>query len=42
MKHWRIEDVAWDKFDRARLDPSLVALVKAAAMVEHVFEPGVP
>ena len=35
MKHWRIEDVAWDKFDRARLDPSLVALVKAAAMVER-------
>jgi hypothetical protein len=35
MKHWRMEDVAWDKFDPARLDPSLVALVKAAAMVER-------
>jgi rubrerythrin len=35
MKHWRIEDVAWDQFDPARLDPSIVALVKAAAMVER-------
>ena len=35
MKHWRLEDVAWDKFDPARLDPSLVSLVKAAAMVER-------
>ena len=34
MKHWRIEDVAWDRFDPARVDPGIVSLVKAAAMVE--------
>lgn len=35
MKHWRIEDVAWDQFDPARVDPDVVPLVKAAAMVER-------
>ncbi len=35
MKHWRIEQVAWDRFDPARVDPSLIPLVKAAAMVER-------
>jgi hypothetical protein len=35
MKHWHIDDVAWDRFDPARVDPALVPLVKAAAMVER-------
>ena len=35
MKHWRIEQVAWDRFDPAKLDPDVVPLVKAAAMVER-------
>lgn len=35
MKHWRLEDVGWDQFDPAKLDPALVPLVKAAAMVER-------
>lgn len=35
MKHWRLEDVAWDQFDPGKLDASLVAIVKAAAMVER-------
>jgi hypothetical protein len=35
MKHWRIEQVAWDRFDPTRVDPALVPLVKAAAMVER-------
>jgi hypothetical protein len=35
MKHWRLEDVAWARFDPARVDPALVPLVKAAAMVER-------
>src|ERR1700759_5454868 len=35
MKHWRIEDVAWDAFDPAAVDPALLPLVKAAAMVER-------
>ncbi|MXP65441.1 ferritin-like domain-containing protein [Roseomonas sp. M0104] len=34
MKHWHIEQVAWNRFDPARLDPGIVPLVKAAAMVE--------
>ena len=35
MKHWRIADVAWDQFDPALVDPDIVPLVKAAAMVER-------
>lgn len=35
MKHWRIEDVAWDRFDPSAVDPDIVPLVKAAAMVER-------
>jgi hypothetical protein len=35
MKHWRIEDVAWDRFDPAKAERDLIPLVKAAAMVER-------
>ncbi len=35
MKHWRLDDVAWDRFDPAKVDPAIVPLVKAAAMVER-------
>jgi hypothetical protein len=35
MKHWRIEDVPWDQFDPTKLNPEIVALVKAAALVER-------
>jgi hypothetical protein len=35
MKHWRIEQVAWDRFDPTKVDPGVVPLVKAAAMVER-------
>jgi hypothetical protein len=35
MKHWRIDDVDWDRFDRTKIDPSIISLVKAAAMVER-------
>jgi hypothetical protein len=35
MKHWTIEQVAWDRFDPARVDPAIVPLVKAAARVER-------
>jgi rubrerythrin len=35
MKHWRIEDVAWDAFDPAAVDAAHIPLVKAAAMVER-------
>ncbi|HVZ09018.1 ferritin-like domain-containing protein [Rhodopila sp.] len=35
MKHWRLEDVAWEQFDPGAVDPDLIAIVKAAAMVER-------
>ncbi|MBN9508582.1 MAG: ferritin-like domain-containing protein [Alphaproteobacteria bacterium] len=35
MKHWKIDEVAWDRFDRSKVAPELVPLVKAAAMVER-------
>lgn len=35
MKHWHIDQVAWDRFDPAKVDPTVVPLVKAAAMVER-------
>lgn len=35
MKHWHIDEVAWDRFDAAKLDPEIIPLVKAAAMVER-------
>jgi hypothetical protein len=35
MKHWRIDDIAWDRFEPAKLDPAIIPLVKAAAMVER-------
>ncbi len=35
MKHWRIDDVDWDRFDPAKVDPDIIPLVKAAAMVER-------
>ena len=35
MKHWRIEDVGWDRFEPAKVDPAILQLVKSAAMVER-------
>jgi hypothetical protein len=35
MKHWRLEQMPWDTFDATKVDPDVVALVKAAAMVER-------
>ncbi len=35
MKHWKLEQLGWDRFDPVRVDPALVPLVKAAAMVER-------
>jgi rubrerythrin len=35
MKHWRIEEIDWDRFDRSKVDPDLVPSIKAAAMVER-------
>jgi rubrerythrin len=35
MKHWHIEQIAWDSFDPTKVDPEVIPLVKAAAMVER-------
>jgi rubrerythrin len=35
MKLWTLDDIPWERFDRSRVDPDLVRLVKAASMVEH-------
>lgn len=35
MKHWTLEDVAWTAFQPGQVDPDIVPLVKAAAMVER-------
>lgn len=34
MKAWTLADIPWDRFDPARVDPEMVRIVKAAAMVE--------
>ncbi|PGH52969.1 rubrerythrin family protein [Azospirillum palustre] len=32
--HWRIDELPWDRFDASKIDPDLVPLIKAAALVE--------
>jgi hypothetical protein len=34
MKHWTLDQIAWDTFDPSKVDPGIVPLVKAAALVE--------
>ena len=34
MKHWTLDQIAWDGFDPARVDAGILSLVKAAALVE--------
>ncbi len=34
MPHWTQDDIPWDAFDPAQLDPDLLKLVKAAALTE--------
>ncbi|MBV9522473.1 MAG: ferritin-like domain-containing protein [Alphaproteobacteria bacterium] len=35
MGSWTLEDIAWDRFEPRKVDPGLVAIVKAASLVEH-------
>ena len=35
MKSWTLADIPWDRFDPAKVDPEMLRLVKAAAMVEY-------
>jgi hypothetical protein len=32
---WSLEDIAWSRFDRSKVEPAMLAAVKAAAMVEY-------
>ena len=32
---WTLEDIPWESFDRSRLDPEIIKLVKAASLVEY-------
>lgn len=34
MRHWTLDDIPWDAFDPARVDPELLRAVKAASLVE--------
>jgi hypothetical protein len=34
MKHWTLDTIPWDQFDRSRVDPEVIKIVKAASMVE--------
>ncbi len=34
-KRWTLEDIPWEKFDKNKVDPETMAIVRAASMVEH-------
>src|SRR5262245_9324334 len=35
MGHWTLDDISWDRFDRSKVDPELLKVVKAASLVER-------
>jgi hypothetical protein len=35
MGSWTLDDIPWARFDAGRLDPEIVSIVKAAALVEY-------
>ena len=35
MKDWTLDDIEWDRFDPSKVDPEILKIVKAAAMVER-------
>ncbi len=34
-QRWTLDDIHWDRFDGAKLDPEIVKIVKAASLVEY-------
>ncbi len=34
-RHWSIAELPWDRFDPSKIDPEMLKLVKAAALVEY-------
>jgi len=35
MGLWTLDDIPWDRFDRDKVEPDVVRIVKAASLVEH-------
>jgi len=35
MAHWTLDDIPWDRFESAKVDPEIVKIIKAASLVEH-------
>jgi hypothetical protein len=35
MARWSLDEIPWDRFDRSKLDPEIVPIVKAASLVEY-------
>jgi Fatty acid desaturase len=35
MSYWTLDDIRWNCFDRSKLDPEIVRIVKAASLVEY-------
>ena len=33
-KHWTLDDIPWEKFDRSKVDPDIEKIVRAASLVE--------
>lgn len=38
MGSWTLDDIAWDRFDKSKVNPDLIPIVKAASMVEFNAE----
>ncbi|MCW5774670.1 MAG: ferritin-like domain-containing protein [Rhodospirillaceae bacterium] len=35
MGQWSLDDIQWDRFDRSKVDPELMKVIKAASLVER-------
>ena len=35
MARWTLDDIPWERFDRAKVDPDILRIVKAASLVEQ-------
>jgi hypothetical protein len=35
MAHWTLAEIPWERFDRSKVDPGILCVVKAASLVEY-------
>ena len=35
MGTWTLRDIPWNRFDKTRVNPQIISVVKAASMVEY-------